>query len=298
MSNKARKRKPSFVPAIVSITLVLFIIGLLGMVSLYANRLIDYLKENVQVVLYLNTGTEAAKVEEVRTQIINFPYVKQTKIVSSDEAAAMFKDELGENFTEVLGGNPLPPSIEVNLKGSDLNRQTMDSIVALFKQLPMVYEVSSQGDLIDDINTNKERLTYVMAVLGIILLLVAFILMNSTVRLAVYSKRFIIKSMQLVGATEWFIIKPFIKNAVMWVLIGATIATLLSVSIYYYGAQWLQRNVFVQNENVISMDSFLTQLPLFAGLFAFLLLIGLLVIIPGTYISTKRFLSLKIDDLY
>ena len=104
--------------------------------------------------------------------------------------------------------------------------------------------------------------------------------------------------MQLVGATEWFIIKPFIKNSIIWVLIGATIATLLSVSIYFYGAQWLQKNVFVQNENIISMDSFLTQLPLFAGLFAFLLLIGLVVIIPGTYISTKRYLSLKIDDLY
>ncbi len=298
MSNKARKRKPSFIPAIVSITLVLFIIGLLGMVSLYANKLIDYLKENVQVVLYLNTGTEAEKVEEIRKEITSYPFVKQTKVVSSDEAAAMFKDELGEDFTEVLGGNPLPPSIEVYLKGTNLNRQTMDSLVASFKLLPMVYEVSSQGDLIDEINKNKERLTYTMLVLGVILLLVAFVLMNSTVRLAVYSKRFIIKSMQLVGATEWFIIKPFIKNSVIWVFIGAVIATLLSVSIYYYGAHWLQKNVFIQNENLFTMDSFLTQLPLFAGLFAFLLLIGLVVIIPGTYVSTKRYLSLKIDDLY
>jgi cell division transport system permease protein len=298
MSNKARKRKPSFIPAIVSITLVLFIIGLLGMVSLYANKLIDYLKENVQVVLYLNTGTEAEKVEEIRKEITSYPFVKQTKVVSSDEAAAMFKDELGEDFTEVLGGNPLPPSIEVYLKGTNLNRQTMDSLVASFKLLPMVYEVSSQGDLIDEINKNKERLTYAMLVLGVILLLVAFVLMNSTVRLAVYSKRFIIKSMQLVGATEWFIIKPFIKNSVIWVFIGAVIATLLSVSIYYYGAHWLQKNVFIQNENLFTMDSFLTQLPLFAGLFAFLLLIGLVVIIPGTYVSTKRYLSLKIDDLY
>lgn len=298
MSTKTRKRKPSFIPAILSITLVLFVIGVLSVVTIYTGRLIDYLKENVQVVLYFNTGTPEDKVKEVEKNIQLMPYVKETKYVGSDEAALLFKEELGEDFTEVLGGNPLPPSIEVYLKGNTLDRSRMDSVVSEFKTIPMVYEVNSQSDLIDDINTNKNRLSYIMGGIGMILLIVAFVLMNSTVRLAVYSKRFIIKSMQLVGATEWFIIRPFIRNSFYWVLFGASVATLLTTGLYIYGANWLSKNVYNNQETLFSAKSLLAELPVFGGIFAFLLVIGLLVIIPGTYISTKRYLSLKIDDLY
>lgn len=298
MSTKTKKRKPSFIPAILSITLVLFVIGMLSVVTIYTGRLIDYLKENVQVVLYFNTGTPEDKVKEVEKNIQLMPYVKETKYVGSDEAALLFKEELGEDFTEVLGGNPLPPSIEVYLKGNTLDRSRMDSVVSEFKTIPMVYEVNSQSDLIDDINTNKNRLSYIMGGIGLILLIVAFVLMNSTVRLAVYSKRFIIKSMQLVGATEWFIIRPFIRNSFYWVLFGASVATFLTTGLYIYGANWLSKNVYNNQESLFSAKSLLAELPVFGGIFAFLLVIGLLVIIPGTYISTKRYLSLKIDDLY
>jgi cell division transport system permease protein len=298
MSSKTSKRKPSFIPAILSITLVLFVIGMLSVVTIYTGRLIDYLKENVQVVLYFNSGTPDDKVKGVEKSIMAMPYVKETKFVGSEEAALLFKEELGEDFTEVLGGNPLPPSIEVYLKGNTLDRSRMDSVVNEFKTIPMVYEVNSQSDLIDDINTNKNRLSYIMGGIGAILLIVAFVLMNSTVRLAVYSKRFIIKSMQLVGATEWFIIRPFIRNSFYWVLFGASIATLLTAGLYMYGASWLSKNVYNSEGSLFSAKSLLAELPVFGGIFAFLLVIGLLVIIPGTYVSTKRYLSLKIDDLY
>lgn len=298
MSQKTKKRKPSFIPAILSITLVLFVIGMLSVVTIYAGRLIDYLKENVQVVLYFNTGSPEDKVREVEKRISTMSYVKNTKYVSSEEAAMLFKEELGEDFTEVLGGNPLPPSIEVYLKGSTLEKNRMDSLVNTFKTIPMVYEVNSQSDLIDDINTNKNRLSIIMGGIGAILLIVAFVLMNSTVRLAVYSKRFIIKSMQLVGATEWFIIRPFIRNSFYWVLFGATIATLLTIGLYIFGANWLSQNVYNDPSTLFSAKSLLSELPVFGGIFAFLLVIGLLVIIPGTYVSTKRYLSSKIDDLY
>lgn len=298
MAKKTRKRKPSFVPAVLSITLVLVVLGMLSLITIYTGRLIDYLKENVQVVMYMNTGTSDEKVQELNAQLMKMEAVKETKVISSQEAAALFKEELGDDFTEVLGGNPLPPSIEIYLKGNTLDREYMDSMVQAFKAMPMVYEVSSQSDLIDDINLNRDRLTYIMGGIGLILMLVAFVLMNSTVRLAVYSKRFIIKSMQLVGATEWFIIFPFIRRSVYWVLLGSVLATLITASVYIYGATWLDGNVFNGEGNFLSQNSLLAELPVFAGIFAFLLISGLLVIIPGTYVSTRRFLRLKIDDLY
>ncbi len=295
---KTRRKKPSFWPAIVSTALVLFVLGLLALVSIYTNQLIDYLKENVQMVVYFNTGTKEEKVNEIWNQIKRKEYVKETKYVSSTEAAELFKAELGEDFTEVLGGNPLPPSIEVYLKGSKLDRNKLKVIESELKALPMVYEVSSQSDLIDDINNNKQRAYYLMLAVGVILIIVAFVLINSTVRLAIYSKRFLIKSMQLVGATEWFIIKPFIRNSIGWVMLGSVIAVLLLGGVYVYGATWIGQNIFAGQTDFFSWGSIKKQLPIFVGIFAFLLLAGLLIIIPGTYVSTKRYLSLKIDDLY
>lgn len=280
--------------------MVLFIIGLMGIISFYTNRLIDYLKENVQVVMYFNTGTPEEEVKKAADEIAADKLVKKTVYVSSAEAAALFKDELGDDFTEVLGGNPLPPAVEIYLEGENLNRVALNSFVEKCKTVPKVYEVTSQGDLIDEINRNKTRVTYIFGALGIILLLVATALMNNTVRLAVYSKRFIIKSMQLVGATEWFITKPFIRNSAAWVFTGAIIATIMCVGVFYYTNNWLTQNIFTGGENWINpgKEAFLSQLPMFGLLFAFLLLIGWLVIIPGTFWSTKKYLSSKIDDLY
>jgi cell division transport system permease protein len=261
-------------------------LGLLGLIILHGKKLSDYVRENISVSVMLKPNINDDDVKNYMQRLERTSYVKEAEFVSSQQAAKELSNELGEDFVQFLGYNPLPASIDLQLRAGYANT---DSIRRIEKQLltsSLVKEVVYQKSLIDQVNSNISKISFVILGFSLILLVISMILINNTIKLSIYAKRFLIRSMQLVGATETFIRLPFIKKSIIQGIVASVIAIGLLIGILYI--------IRLRMPEIIALQD-VTQ---FAVFFAGILLMGVVLSALSTLFSVNKFLRMKIDNLY
>lgn len=288
MSNTAAKRKlrSSYATTIISISLVLFLLGIIGFLMLNANRLSVYVKENLGFTVLIKDNSREAEVMRLQKILNAAPYVRVAEYINKDQAAEVLREELGEDFVEFLGYNPLLASIEVKLSAAWANPDSMARIESQVMSFPEVKEVYYQKNLLEAINDNVRRISIILAVFSGLLLLIAMALINNTIRLSVYSRRFLIRTMQLVGATRGFIRRPFLFKSILHGLAGATIAILLLSTVIYGLSNELDGVIGFSNVMMIGV------------LFAFVVLVGIVLTLFSTFFAVNKYLRLRTDELY
>jgi cell division transport system permease protein len=297
-SPKISKRDPSSWPPVVSIAIILFLLGLSGLLYFAGQKLVDGLKEKVYVNIYFSQTIDEKIIKQTLETLKSKAYTKEAFYLSSEEAAFAYKKELEQDFVDILGYNPLPASIELSVKAKFSDRASLRQIEKELYLFEGVSEVLTQTNLIDEINKNKKVVSGTLAILGLLFIIIAFFLINSTIRLSIYSKRFLIRSMQLVGATEGFIIMPFLKKAAFQALIGFVIASVFLIITFYFVGNWANELIFSGNMKWIDSQNALEEILIYSSLFVTLLIIGMSIAIICTYWSTKRYLYSNIEDLY
>lgn len=219
-----RTIRSSYISSIVSTTLVLFLLGMLGILLLQAYRAKNYVKENHLITLFLQPDVAATDINTLIKELQQNEAVKQVKYISKEEAAQIMQEELGDDFISTLGYNPLNPSIEIFFNADYVDNTVIDHFKNIMRLKKQVKEVVAQQSLVERINQSLEKISLIVIILSTLLGFVAIILINNTIRLTLYAKRMLIRSMQLVGATRAFIQKPFLVKAI----INGMVAALLS----------------------------------------------------------------------
>jgi len=278
--------RASYITSIISIMLVLFMLGLLGMIILHGKKLSDYVRENISISVMLKDNLSDDLIQDYMNRLQRTKYVKQAEFITREQAAKELSNELGEDFVQFLGYNPLPASIDLQLKAGYANT---DSITRIEKQLlssNIVKEVVYQKSLIDQVNSNISKISLVILSFSLILLIISVILINNTIKLSIYARRFLIRSMQLVGATENFIRLPFLKRSIIHGVIAAVIADVLLIGTIYLARQRIPE--------IIALE----DLKVFAIFFLGIIILGVILSAFSTWISLNKFLRMKIDNLY
>ncbi len=281
-----RRLQTSTATTIISISLVLFMLGLLGLIVLHAQKLSDYVKENIGFSVIIKEEVKEPGIIEFQKKLDIEPFVKSTEYITRERAAKELTEELGEDFVGFLGYNPLLASIDIRLKADYANN---DSLAMLEKKLlakPVVKEVFYHKSLVELVNQNIRRISLVILAFTAVLLLISIALINNTIRLSVYSKRFIIRSMQLVGATQAFIRKPFLLKSLLHGLISSVIAILLLGVVLYFSRQALPELVDLQDIDMI------------LSLFGIVTALGLIITGLSTLFAVRKFLRISHDRLY
>lgn len=277
----------SYVTTVVGIALVLFMLGCLGLIMLNAQKLSDHVRENIRFQIYLNDDAKEVDVAKLKKSIDASTYTKSALLKTKEEAAAELQEELGEDFIGFLDGvNPIPATIDLKLEAAYTHPDSIQWIVQKLQANANVKEVAYSPDLIAKVNENMKKISLVLFAFSIILLLIAVALINNTIRLAMYSKRFIIRSMQLVGANRSFIQRPFLWQGIIQGVFAGLIAMGMLVGILY-----LLRNEipeFLQFQDML----------IFAKLFGLTVLLGIFIAFISTFFAVNRYIRMKLDDLY
>ncbi len=285
-STAAKKTKAIYISTVFGIAMVLLMVGMLGLILVHANNLSRYIKENMVVNVFVDEGARETDVLQFQRELDNNRYVKRTQYVSKELAARNLQKDLGEDFVKFLGVNPLSQSIDVYMKADYANNADLTRFANDLRKNPLVKEVKYQQSLVEQMNKNLTAISLVILAFASIFVVVSVALINNTIRLAIYSQRFLIKSMQLVGATKAFIRKPFLLYGIWHGLLGALIAIILLVGILYLAYRQIPDLVVLQNP--------------FEFVVVFLGLVALGIFIAGfsTFLAVNRFLRLKIYQLY
>ena len=285
---KHQKRRliSSYFSVVTSIALVLFLLGMLGLLVLNAKSISDNFKEQVVLTIYLEDTSKGVEIKQLEKSLAFSEYVKQTEFVSKESAADFMKLEYGEDFLDDIGYNPLKNSIQVNLKANYVTARRLDSISESTLKKNFIEDIKYDKDLVSLMNSNVKKISFWILIISVIFTVIAVLLINSSIRLAVYSKRFSIKTMQMVGAAKKFIRTPFIWRSVRLGIIGSLIAiSAIAIVLYYL--------------NTIFPEFKLTQNKISTGLlFASIFSVGILITWWSTFFATQRFLNLKTDQLY
>lgn len=281
-----RRLRSSYLTSVISISLVLFLLGVLGLLVLNAKRLSEYVKENIGFSIILKEEVKEVDIIRLQKNLDATHYVKSTEYITKEEAARELKKELGENFIEFLGYNPLLASIDVHLHAQYANPGSIERIKRDLQQYDQIKEVFYQKDLVELVNQNIEKIGFIILAFSGLLFLVAIALINNTIRLSVYSKRFIINTMQLVGATKGFIRRPFIYKGILHGMYASIISIGLLIGMVY-----LLQNEF---DKIVSLQ----DLEILGVLFAMVLLIGIIINWISTFFAVNKFLKIKADKLY
>jgi cell division transport system permease protein len=281
-----RKLQSSKATALISIMLVLFMLGLLGLVVLHARKLSDYVRENIGFSIYMKEGVREAGIIQLQKTLDAAPFIKSTEYITPEQAAVELQEDLGEDFISFLGYNPLLPSIELKLKANYTNPDSLEVIEKALLGNPDVKEVYYQKDLVHMINRNIRRIGLVIMGFSALLLIIAVALINNTIRLSLHSRRFLIKTMQLVGATGWFISRPFLWKGVVQGMYAAFMALIFLGVILYFSQKELPELVNLQDIGLI------------LTLFGFVFLAGIILTYFSTFFALRRYLRARIDQLY
>src|SRR4030043_304601 len=233
------KLRSSYLTSIISISLVLFLLGLIGLLLLNARKLSDHVKENIGFSIFLKENIREVDIIRLQKRLDAMPFVKSTDYITKEEAAKEYQEELGEDFTEFLGYNPLPASIEVRFMARFSKPDSTARIEKEILNYEEVSEVFYQKSLIHLVNDNIRKISLIILAFSGLLFLIALALINNTIRLSVYSKRFLIKTMQLVGATKSFIRRPFLAKSATHGIYAAIISLLLLTAVIYFAQQEL-----------------------------------------------------------
>jgi cell division transport system permease protein len=268
-------------------SLVLLLLGVMGVLLLNANRLSRYVRENIGFSVVLQENATEADIAWVRKQLDVSPYVRETKFISKEDAEHELREMLGEDFVDFLGYNPLPVSIEAKLRYRYANSDSIRVIEKDLKEFRQVKEVSYQKSLINVVNDNINKISAMLLLFSGLLFFVSFAQINNTIRLSIYSRRFLINTMKLVGATRAFITRPFMVKSALHGLISAIVAMLLLWGLFY----------LVRNEVRHEMVQLVT-VEVIGILFLCLLIVGVIVGAVSTYLAVSKFLDMKTDDLY
>ncbi|SHF07966.1 cell division protein FtsX [Pedobacter caeni] len=286
VSDASKKTKTIYISTIFSIALVLLMLGMLGLILVHAKNLSNYVKENIVLNIIVDEGAKEADVLAFQKELNANPAIKTTQYVNKEMAARNLTTDLGEDFVNFLGYNPLLSTIDVYLKADYANNKSIDALKASISKNPAVKEVIYQSSLIDMVNKNINTIGLIILAFAAILLIISIALINNTIRLAIYSQRFLIKSMQLVGATRNFIRKPFILFAALHGLIAAFIAILILLGILYYAQREIPEIVILRNYTEFGI--------VLLGLVG----VGIFITAISTSFAVSKYLRLKIYDLY
>lgn len=281
-----RRLISSYISVVLSIALVLFLLGLLGLFVLNAKKVADHFKEKVTVTIFLKDTAKDVEVKQLEKSLAMADYVKSTAYVSKDQALESMKAESGEDVLDFLGFNPLKNSIDVNLKADFVTAEKLESITTEALSKNFVDEISYDKDLVAQMNDNVKKISFWILLISALFTLIAVLLINSSIRLAVYSKRFIIKTMQMVGATKHFIRRPFVWQSVKLGAIGAALALIGMAIVLYFVDKTFPELAFVKQPALIIV------------LFVFVFALGIFITWISTFIATQRFLNLNTDKLY
>ncbi len=285
---KYQKRRliSSYFSVVISISLVLFMLGLLGLLVLNSKKVADYFKEQIAITVFLKDNAKEVEITQLKQSLALAEYTKSATFVSKEEAAKEHQETLGENFIEYLGENPLQNSIDVYILADYVTPQKMEEITNELKSKGFVDDVIYDKPLIAQLTENVKRISFWVLVISGIFTFIAVLLINSSIRLSIYSKRFTIKTMQMVGATKKFIRQPFVWKSVRLGIVGAIVAMIgMGVVLYYLNQSFPQLQL-------------LGDPMLLAVLFVFIFLMGVFITWISTFIATQRFLNLRTDDLY
>ncbi|MBG42726.1 MAG: cell division protein FtsX [Aequorivita sp.] len=285
---KYQKRRliSSYFSVVISISLVLFLLGLLGLLVLNSKKVADYFKEQIAITVFLKDTAKEVEITQLKQSLALAEYTKSATFVSKEDAAKEHQETLGENFIEYLGDNPLQNSIDVYILADYVTPQKMEEITNELKSKGFVDDVIYDKPLIAQLTENVKRISFWVLVVSGIFTFIAVLLINSSIRLSIYAKRFTIKTMQMVGATKKFIRKPFVWKSVRLGIVGAVVAMIgMGIVLYYLNQSFPQLQL-------------LSDPVLLGVLFIFIFLMGVLITWVSTFIATQRFLNLRTDDLY
>lgn len=281
-----RRLQSSYLSVILSIAFVLFLLGLFGLLVLNTKKITDYFKEQASMTIFLKDEADDQVVKNLQTLLKSEDFAKEIKYTSKEDAAEIAKKENGEDFMEFLGYNPLKNSLDLYLKADFVSSEKMSEIEASLIKNEAVFEVSYDKPLISLLTQNVKRISLWVLICSAIFTFLAMLLINNSIRLSVYSKRFTIKTMQMVGATKSFIRKPFVLSSIKLGALGALTALVaLAIAVYYLNQNFPEFN-FIDNADMLAI--------LFAGIF----LLGIIITWVSAFFATQRFLNLRTDQLY
>ena len=277
---------------VISLTAALFLVGLCGLLVIQSKKLISIIKQQVEVRAMVDKSVDSTKIDDLRKQIETKAFVlkengkPQVILVSKEEAANQYVQDTNDNFREFLGDNPLHDSFRIKLEESYFEESKLKLIKAELEKIDGIFEVVYQENLADQINKNFTKIYIVLATFAIIMLIIIVLLMNNTIRLALYSQRFLIRSMQLVGATNGFIQMPFLKKGAVQGLIAGGISAGLLIGMQQLGLRLIEGLHLLQDN---------TQIVI---LMIALIIVGVLLGIISTFQALTRYLKMTLDDLY
>ena len=285
-SYQKRRLRSSYFSVVISIALVLFMVGFLGLVLLKSTQVANHFKEEVVITLFLKNDTSKEQIENLRTSLLKELFTRKIIYISKGDAAKFYAEDLGEDFINYLGTNPLKNSIDIYLNPGFVTPEKMQEISDRFNKNSFVFEVSYDKPLVAFLTQNIQKASFWLFAISSFFGLVALILINSSIRLSVYSKRFNIKTMQMVGATKGFIRKPFIWSGIQLGFIGALISLAGLAAVIYYIDQKIPTLQLVTD--------YVTLAYLGGGI----LLIAFIISWLSTFFATQRFLNSQTDELY
>ena len=274
--------------SLMSITLVLFLLGVFALLMMHAQKLSNHLREHIGFEIVMNSNAKEANILKLQKELDAMPAVKSTEYITKEQAIQRLSDDLGEDFLQWLGNeeNPLLPSIDVRFNSAYANPDSLSMIEQQLIKNKEVKEIYYQKSLVDLINQNVSRIGLALMVLSLILLIIAITLIRNTIRLAIYSKRFLVRSMQLVGATPAFIRRPFIRSGVSQGFFGALLANLLLAGLLFALTKRIPELSFVQDFRIV------------VGIFVGIIILGLLLGGLSTRLALRKYLHANVDQLY
>jgi len=282
----AKRSTPSYFMAIVGVSLVLFLLGLLGWIVINANRLGENIRENVEVQIYvrqnLSPKDSASLVQFVAAQ----PYVRSYEYITKEMARKQFVGTGNDDFMSVLEQNPLPASVDFRVRSEYANADSLNKIKADFAQNIAVDEVKYNKKLVSNVDDWIRKTSLILLIVTLVISIAVIILIDNTIRLAMFSNRFLIKTMQMVGATRWFIARPMDRRAIMNGAVSGVIATAAIIGIIFASETWLPE-IKALRDNM-----------LLAAMFAVMILLGICISFISTHRSVVKYLKMKLDDLY
>ena len=282
----ANGKHASYLYAIFGITLVLFVLGVAAVIIVEAQRISTNFKENITVEVVLKDSLSLTDITAAQRTLQSKAYVKTVRFISKDEAARILKKDLGDNFLDVLGYNPLYASFNINLNENYANKDSFSRARADLSKLPAVQEINVQNSILESLDKNVRSASFIVLIIGIALLIFAVSLIFNTIRLVIFSKRFTIKTMQLFGATQWFIIRPLLGRSILNGVLSGMAASILLASLFYYF------------DNKLPELGLQRDLITFAGLLGGIVLFGIFISFISTLVAVLRYLRQKVEDLY
>jgi cell division transport system permease protein len=290
---KVKKKKLGaypYISVVLSVTLALFVIGVFGALVIYSKELERVVRENVKIQVYLKNQVTDVQKTQIEKGLASKVFVAKDKaalqFISKDEAAKQFIEDTGEDFKKFLGENPLRDAYLVRIQEGYHDTESLKKIKADVEQINGVFQVHYVENVIDSINKNVTKIGLILMGLVSLLLLVVVLLINNTLRLALFSQRFLIRSMQLVGARSWFIQRPFLYRAGLHGLIAGVISSVLLILLLSFATKRVEDLELIQNNNRLML------------LLASLLVVGMVVAILSTYRAVSKYLKLSLDELY